>query len=328
MTSSQNPLVSAVIPTHNRSKILPEAIESVWQQTYRPIELIVVDDGSEDDTYDVVGDFSEEISRDSGFTVCYVVQENQGANAARNRGIDEARGELIAFLDSDDKWLPEKLVKQVAIFVSDPEVGDVYCGLSHFDLSTGEKLPNDQQSYPFGHLLRQMLIHDVTTPTSCHVVRKACFQEVGSFDESLPARQDWDMWIRIASKYKIGCVPEVLVEQREHAGARVRSNPWNEIQAARIIFEKYAALRRQFPFWVSLAARAAMYRRRGRVYHHRGISSLRAMGLLAMAICVWPFAFDSYAALAGFFVPADMRSRIHVGWNKVFGKTPLAIRSH
>jgi len=325
---NENAWVSAVIPTHNRAGILPDALDSVWQQTYRPIEMIVIDDGSEDDTQAVVQQWAEKCKEDAAFTVRYIYQENKGANAARNKGIAAATGEYVAFLDSDDRWMPDKLAKQVAVFQKESALGDVYCGLYHIDLKSNTRLDDAQVNYPSGWLLRSLLIHDVTTPTSCHVVKKDCFERVGFFDETLPARQDWDMWIRVASKYKIGYVPEVLVEQREHAGSRVRSNPMNEIQAARQIFQKYAYLRRQFPFWIGLAARSAMYRRRGRVYFHRGLSVRKAFGFHLLAICVWPFAFDSYAALTGMLLPSRLRQRIHVAWNKIFGKTFLAIRSH
>jgi glycosyltransferase involved in cell wall biosynthesis len=303
-------------------------MDSVRLQTYRPIELIVIDDGSEDNTQTVVQQWTEKYKDDITFSVRYIYQENRGANAARNKGIAEATGEYVAFLDSDDRWLPDKLTKQMAVFKKDSSVGDVYCGLYHIDMESGVRLDDVQLNYPTGELIRRLLIQDVTTPTSCHVVKKDCFQAVGFFDESLPARQDWDMWIRVASRYKIGCVPEVLVEQREHAGNRVRSNPMNEILAAGQIFHKYASLRRQFPFWINLAARSAMYRRRGRVYYHRGLSIRQAFGLQLLAILVWPFAFDSYAALTGMLLPTELRQRIHVAWNKIFGKTRLAIRSH
>lgn len=173
-----------------------------------------------------------------------------------------------------------------------------------------------------------MLIHDVTEATSAWVVRKKCFTEVGYFDISLPARQDWDMWIRLSEKYSIGVVPEVLVDLGNHGGERVRSNPTREIEAHKRIFEKYREIRRRHPFWVSLAARSAMYRRRGRVYFHRGISVPKALMMQIMAIVVWPFAFDSYAALAGIFLSKSLRAVIRVSWNKVFGKSGLGIKTH
>ncbi len=325
---NSNEWVSAVIPTHNRAKILLDSLDSVWKQTYRPIELIVVDDGSEDETEAFVQKWAEKCQTEKAFTLRYVYQENHGANAARNRGISEATGRYVAFLDSDDLWLPDKMTKQIAVFRKQPEIGDVYCGLYHLDLDSGRRLEDAQNSYKAGWLIRSMLVHDITTPTSCHIVRKDCFEKVGMFDESLPARQDWDMWIRVSSAYKFGCVPEVLVEQREHAGSRVRSNPMNEINAAKKIFKKYAYLRKQQPLWVSLAARSSMYRRRGRVYFHRGLSKKKAVVLQLLAICVWPLNFDSYAALLGILIPDELRPKLHLAWNKIFGKTRLAIRSH
>ena len=321
-------LISAVIPTHNRENILIDALNSVQQQTFRPIELIVVDDGSVDNTKAIVQKWSKKYKEDSSFSVRYVFQANKGANAARNKGIAVATGEFIAFLDSDDKWLPDKLEKQMVIFQQDPTIGDVYCGLYHVDMKDGKRLNEVHLDYPTGWLLPKLLIHDVTAPTSCHVIKKQCFEEIGLFDETLPARQDWDMWIRVSSKYKIGCVQEILVEQREHGGKRVRANPMNEIRAAKYIYEKYTYLRRQFPIWTSLAARSSMYRRRGRVYFHRRLSYRKAVGMQLLAICVWPLNFDSYAALLGMFLPSSSRQKLHLYWNRIFGKTILAIRSH
>ena len=326
--TDDNTWISAVIPTHNRADILPDAMDSVWKQTYRPIELIVIDDGSEDDTKAVVEQWAEKCKDNEVFPVRYIYQDNRGANAARNTGIRAATGAYVAFLDSDDRWLSDKISKQIAVFRTDTAIGDVYCGLYHVDLKSGKRLCNAKTNYPTGHLLQTLLIHDVTMPTSCHVVKKECFKNVGCFDESLPARQDWDMWIRVASQHKIDCVPELLVEQREHTGSRVSSNPMNEIMAAKRIFLKYAHLRKKYPFWVSLAARSAMYRRHGRVCFHRGLSVKSAIGLQLKAICIWPFNFDSYAALIGMLLPSETRQRLHVVWNKIFGRTRLAIRSH
>ena len=257
-----------------------------------------------------------------------VVQENQGANAARNRGIAESMYPIIAFLDSDDRWLPDKVQKQLRALLTLQELGGVYCGLRTVDLISGDIQPIMEREYLTGDLLASMLVQDVSNPTSCWMVRKKCFEEVEDFDTSLPARQDWDMWIRLSSKYEIGCVSEVLVEMGEHPGERVRSDPEREISAHKIIFVKYAHLRKQFPFWVSLAARSAMYRRRGRVYLHRKQARLKAAGYQVLAILVWPLDFDSYAALLGTVLPSGLRSRVHVLWNGVFGKSKLGIRSH
>jgi hypothetical protein len=114
----------------------------------------------------------------------------------------------------------------------------------------------------------------------------------------------------------------------EHSGERVGSKALNELLGHRRIFWKYAGLRAKQAFWVRLAARSAMYRRHGRVYFHRGLSRWRGIGYEVLAILTWPFCFDSYAALTGMLLPRNFRARLHRGWNRLFGRTPFAIRSH
>lgn len=322
-----NPLVSVIIPTYNRAELVIGAMESVWMQTYRPIELIVVDDGSTDKTRERVSQWAKKHIEPPIFEVRYLYQENRGANAARNLGIRESRGEFIAFLDSDDRWLPEKLEKQVPLLLSDPNIGGVYCGLQYIDLATGELQPFSPRPYPQGDILRELLVRDVTEGEPCWVVKKSCLEDVGLFDENLPARLGWDLWIRLASKYKIAAVPEVLVYGGHHGGERVRTNPMNEIIAYEYILHKYVELRRTQPWWLEYQARAAYYRRKGRVLFHRVGSPIKAILMYVLAILHWPFCFDSYAALIGVVLPKRFRESLHLTWNKVFGKTFLAIRS-
>jgi glycosyltransferase involved in cell wall biosynthesis len=319
--------VTVVVPVFNRAGLIKNTLDSIQKQTYRPLEVVIVDDGSTDNTAEVIRNWVIQNQQDALRVRC-VEQQNQGANSARNRGISEATGEFIAFLDSDDQWLAEKVEKQLAVFLANREIGGVYCGLQSVDLTSGKSHAATNRSYAVGDLSAAMLIRDVSSPTSCWMVRRNCFDDVGLFDISLPARQDWDMWIRLASKFKVGAVPEVLVEMGEHTGERVRSDPSREIAAHKTIFKKYAHLRKKLPFWVSLASLSAMYRRRGRVYLHRQGFRLKAISMQVLAIAVWPFCFDSYAALFGALLPPGIRSRIHVAWNRLFGKTALSIRSH
>lgn len=319
--------VSVVIPTRNRAGLIADALDSVARQTVRAREIIVVDNGSTDETREVVQRWRADQGKDTpGMRL--VEEPIPGANAARNAGIQEASGRYVAFLDSDDCWLPDKLEKQVALLEKDESLGGVYCGLCTVDLDTGEKTPQSPRAFPTGRILADMLIHDISNPTSCWVVRRECFERVGGFDVTLPARQDWDMWIRLTGQYPVSAVTDALVEMGEHAGERVRSDPTREIEAHKIIFLKYTHLRAQFPFWVSLASRSAMYRRRGRVNLHRRGLRARAAGLQLLAIIVWPFNFDSYAALLGTVLPSGARKRLNVMWNSLFGNTPLGIKSH
>ena len=319
--------ISVVVPTFNRAEILFEALDSVFTQTHRPLELLVVDDGSTDETEDMVASWvAKRPSAD--FAIRYLRQEHQGGNAARNLGISEAQGTYVAFLDSDDRWDAEKLEKQLAVFKRDGEIAGVYCGVRHIDRESGQVTEPTARTYAQGRLLDRLLVHDVTAPTSAWVVRRDVFTVAGVFDTELSARQDWDMWIRLAEHHLIGCVPETLVEYREHRGARTASDPTKEIHALQRIRGKYAQVRQGRPWSVQRAAQAAYYRRMGRVYFHHELGWPRALHYQIRSIASWPFTFDSYAALAGMFLPRGLRRKAHRAWNRVLGQTCLAIRSH
>jgi len=320
------PVISVVVPTYNREALIVDALESIHAQSWRPLEVIVVDDGSTDGTETIVREWMAAHEADD-FQTHFLRQENQGGNVARNTGIEHARGALIAFLDSDDCWLPDKLAKQAPCF-DDAQVAAAYCGVRHVDMATGESTEPTDRAYPAGDLLEALLVRDVTAQTSAYVVRKEAFEQAGTFDVSLRARQDWDMWIRLASVGHIACVQEALVDYREHNLTRTASNPQKEIDAYRAIRYKYATLRRERSLGCRLRARSSYYKRMGRVHHKHGLSRGMALGYGLGAVACWPGDFDAWAALAGMFLPKNLRANLHRKWNAVFGKTPLAIRSH
>lgn len=196
------PLVSVVIPTHNRSHLVGRAVASVLGQTCPDLELIVVDDASTDDTAGVIRGFGDARIR-------YLRHDsNLGAPAARNTGISNAVGDYIALLDDDDQWYPRKLEEQVSKFTRVPEtVGLIYCGheLRREDgglLKT--YLPEDRGD------VRLRLLVGTTIGSPTPLIRRACFQAVGLFDETLKSCQDWDMWKRISDRYEFDYVPDVL----------------------------------------------------------------------------------------------------------------------
>ena len=322
--SNTTPTISAIIPTYNRAHLIKDALGSVLAQTLSVTEIIVVDDGSSDDTETVVTSWAA----GNDISLVYLKQANAGGNVARNRGVETARGELIAFLDSDDLWARDKLEKQVAVMTANPELGAVYCGVREVVIGADTPPEIPSRSYPQGDLLDALLVSDVTAPTSCYLVRRDVFEKAGLFDTSLQARQDWDMWIRIAKDYKIGAVPEALVDLRTHDGPRTISDPTRELRAHKAILEKYAHLRAERSFSIRQTAKAAYYRRAGRVHSHHKKAPIRAIGFHIQSILTWPFAPDSYAALIGIFLPARLRKRVHQNWNRIFGRTPLAIKSH
>lgn len=322
-----NSSVSVIIPNYNRQDLIIEAMDSVKSQTHRPIELIVVDDGSSDNSVKIIKEWMNENRMDE-FSCQLICQENKGGNAARNSGILIAQAEYIAFLDSDDLWHRNKLEKQLKVLSSAERIGAVYCGLQHIEAENGKVIEKVDREYIQGDIYSRMLIKDETAPTSTYMIKKVVFDEVGMFDLELEARQDWDMWIRVASKYQITAVPEVLVDYRHHSGTRTASNPNKEINAYRQIRLKYADMLKMQPLKVQKAAKAAYYKRMARVHFHHGISLKLSFEYAFKAILNNPKDFDAYAVLIGIFIPRGLRERLHIIWNGLFGKSKLAIKSH
>lgn len=192
--------VSVIIPTFNSGRFLGEAIQSVLDQTYQDWELIVVDDGSTDDTREVVAAFPNRRIR-------YAYQPNQGTAAALNAGIRLARGDHVAFLGADDRWLPEKLALQVAqLQALPPSVGLVYGDLYLVNIEDGTVLGRflDGRQCPRGKVLGRLLRSDGAFIHPCSaLIRREVFDEVGLLDEGLRTHEDWELWVRIATSYEI-----------------------------------------------------------------------------------------------------------------------------
>ena len=203
------PTVSVIIPSYNYGRYIESSIESALAQTYPISEIIVVDDGSTDETESVVGGFGEQVR--------YIRLDHTGVSAARNRGVAESTGELLAFLDADDIWLPEKIAKQVARF-SDPEIGLVYCGMQEFDSASGEPLEL-QLNGAEGWVAHQHVLFEgeiIDAGGRAIMVSREAFDNVGGFDTCLRNGEDWEFCFRIAQRYKVGYVREALVDYRIH----------------------------------------------------------------------------------------------------------------
>jgi glycosyltransferase involved in cell wall biosynthesis len=203
------PKVSVTIPVFNASQFISQAIESVLNQTYSDYELIVVDDGSTDDTASIVMKYGERLR--------YIYQKNQGLSSARNTGIEKAEGEYLAFLDADDYWDKEKLKHQVAVLNNSPDTGVVYTALRVVDKDG--HLIEARRCLAKGHIFSNLLTENcVVGSCSSSLIRRKCFEKVGTFDETLSASEDWDLWLRIASHYSFDFVDLPLTFYRLHAG--------------------------------------------------------------------------------------------------------------
>ena len=202
--------ISVIIPTYNYARFIRAAIDSALCQTYPPEEVIVVDDGSTDETPAILAAYGDRIR--------VYRRNNGGVAAARNTGIAVARGDYLAFLDSDDIWEPRKLELQIARFEADSAVGLVHCGSETFD-DEGRTLQVSLHGME-GWVAHAMLRLDrevITAPGSGIIVPKRVAEEIGAFDERMPPSEDWDFCYRIAVRYPVAYVSEVLVRYRLHS---------------------------------------------------------------------------------------------------------------
>jgi len=208
----ESPTVSVIIPAYNSEKFIGEAIASVLNQSFQDYEIIVVNDGSDDGTESVVKSLATDRLR-------YFYQTNSGPAQARNSAIDRSQGELIAFLDSDDTWYPDKLERQVSYLNRRTDTAAVYCQLMFVgDSFSRLKTFPDRHFFKSGRVFDDLLRWNFILPSSV-LIRKSLLQEVGGFDPDRSVRgfEDWELWLRIASKHQFGFIPQVLGEHRYHS---------------------------------------------------------------------------------------------------------------
>jgi glycosyltransferase involved in cell wall biosynthesis len=187
------PLVSVIIPTYNRGWIVKEAIDSVLDQDFSDYELIVVDDGSDDNTREILGAY--------GTAITVLQQPNRGVSAARNRGIAAAAGGLIAFLDSDDLWLPGKLKTQVKFFEENADA--VVNQTQEIWIRNGIRVNPKKRHHKFSGMIFERSLALCLVSPSAVMIKKSLFEAVGVFDENLPACEDYDLWLRISCRYPV-----------------------------------------------------------------------------------------------------------------------------
>ena len=280
----KNLTVSVIIPTYNRANLIGKAIKSVLNQTYKDLEVIVVDDGSTDNTEEIVKSFTD-------FKIHYICHKhNRGASAARNTGIKASRGEYIAFLDSDDEWLTEKLDKQMKIFVSESsEVGVVYTGDYYVD-GKDKKIKKVHIPRKEGYIYEELLAGNYVGTPSALLVKKECFTKIGVFDEDLSGCEDYDMWFRIAKYYKFRYVKDLLVVCLIHDN-QITANSEIMIEGIKRIQTKYSKEFRKRPYSYS-----TRYFYLGNKFCHLG-KMREGQKYLVKAIIIYPFCIKYYIYL-------------------------------
>jgi len=198
------PQVSVIIPTYNRGWVIKEAIDSVLAQDYTEFELIVVDDGSTDHTSDVLDSYRNDIK--------VLSQKNKGVSAARNRGIAEASGKFIAFLDSDDLWLSQKLSVQIEFFNQTPDA--LICQTEEVWIRNGLRVnPRKRHKKPSGMIFKPSLELCLVSPSAV-MIQRNLIDRVGEFDENLPACEDYDLWLRISCRFPVHLIDAPLIIKR------------------------------------------------------------------------------------------------------------------
>jgi glycosyltransferase involved in cell wall biosynthesis len=202
-------LVSVIVPVYNRAHLVTETVISILGQTYRNIEIILINDGSTDNSLKII----EALQQEYPDVIRIVDQENQGQTVARNQGIKQALGKYIAFLDSDDLWAPGKLDLQIPLF--DEGVGLVYGGvelINEYGETTGFDACDPAVQ---GNIYPQLLVKNRMTGGSVVVLREA-LDRVGGFDPEFSAAENWDLWLRICKEYKVRLVNKPVVKYRQH----------------------------------------------------------------------------------------------------------------
>ena len=211
-----SPTVSVIIPTYNRWPMVGEAIESVLAQSYRSWELIVVDDGSTDDTSERLALYGSKIK--------YISRQRSGVAAARNHGIASATGQYVAFLDSDDLWMPRKLEVQTAFMEQHPNVQ--ICQTEEIWIRRGVRVnPKAKHAKPSGDIFRSSLDLCLVSPSAV-MMSTSLFTESGGFDESFPVCEDYDLWLRISVHCSVPLIPVPLVVKRGGHSDQLSHSTW------------------------------------------------------------------------------------------------------
>jgi glycosyltransferase involved in cell wall biosynthesis len=219
--------VDVIIPAFNAARYLPFALESVSSQTFEDWQILLIDDGSTDNTAEVVAPFVEHF----GSKIQYIKQNNRGLPAARNAAIRASTSEYLALLDADDIWLPSRLAESLKTLIERPKVGLTYGMVKGIDSEgrvTGGFWGN--RKYAEGHIAPYIYMRKIELPCPTMTFRRRCIDEVGVFDEAMRATEDRDLWLRIALKYEVGFVPKVLAHYRQSPSS-MSADPERMLQA-------------------------------------------------------------------------------------------------
>ena len=277
------PTVEVVVPAYNAAKYLATALDSVIAQTFTDWRILLVDDGSTDGTAAIAAQYAERL----GHRFRYIHQVNAGVSRARNTALQQAEGEFIAFLDSDDVWLPNRLSDTLKVFAKSEKIGLTY-GFIHGIDSVGRIVQTytTPNRHPEGRLATWLYRRELDMPCPSITVRKAALDKVGLFDETMRATEDRDLWLRIAVHYDIALVREIIAQYRTSAQGMTR-DPELMFQAQLRFIEKHSGAP-GCGFWARRIALSHIHRQKAEALAGLGHSSL-AIQTALRAFSLHPF---------------------------------------
>ncbi|MBD1866918.1 glycosyltransferase [Cyanobacteria bacterium FACHB-471] len=275
------PLISVVIPVYNGEKTIKETVGSVLNQTFSNFELIVINDGSQDSTLEILSNIS-----DSRLKV--LSYSNAGLAASRNRGIEQASGEYISFIDADDLWTADKLEAQLKALQANPQASVAYSWTNWIDESN-QFLRSGGHILASGQVYTKLLIRDFVESGSNPLIRKQALDTVGGFDGSVPGVEDWDMWLRLAARYEFVAVPSPQILYRISANS-MSTNVWKmEKSSLRVIEKAFAEASQSSELDSSTALKRKVLGSRyqyltlkaleGNLERRKGLTSVRFFGM-------------------------------------------------
>jgi glycosyltransferase involved in cell wall biosynthesis len=225
------PLISVIIPVYNGEKTIRETIESVLNQSFSDFELIVINDGSQDSTLDVLGSIQDPRLKVFSYP-------NSGVSASRNRGFSHTVGEFIAFLDADDLWTPDKLEAQLKALQENPDAAVAYSWTDFID-ETGQFLGHGSHRTVNGDVYAELLLFDFLDNGSNPLIRRQALTEVGNFDKEVAGAEDWDMWFRLAAHYHFVAVPSPQILYRVYTTSMSSNTSKMEAASLRVLERAY-----------------------------------------------------------------------------------------
>ncbi len=285
------PLISVVVTCYNYGRYLKGCLDSILAQTYNNIEIVIVDDGSTDNTVDVMKSFRELPN------LKYIRQNNAGQAHAKNVGINNSSGDFVAFLDADDLWCPDKLEKQIICF-NNQVTGVVYCRASYID--ENDEILDHEMTGPYLQpkhgIVTKWLLFDNFVQFSSSVIRKECLERFGGFDESLKMGIDWDLWLRISTYYEFDYVDERLFYYRMGHSGQMSKNITERHRCSDRIMTKFIST---FPDAVS---NTSLIRIMAYTYCNRGaeiwdIDKKQSYLMYFKAIAQYPFWTPAYKGI-------------------------------